>query len=157
MTPADFASLCVLLVDDNRHTRAVVRTILEALGVTKLREAVDGTDGIQKFQLFPADIIICDRVMEPMDGLEFVRRVRTGNESPNPYVPIIMLTAHTELNKIVEARNAGVHEVLAKPISAKALADRIVTILRNPRPFVRRGEYFGPVQRRDLPVAAAGS
>ncbi len=157
MTPADFASLCVLLVDDNRHTRAVVRTILEALGVTKLREAVDGTDGIQKFQLFPADIIICDRVMEPMDGLEFVRRVRTGNESPNPYVPIIMLTAHTELNKIVEARNAGVHEVLAKPISAKALADRIITILRNPRPFVRRGEYFGPVQRRDLPTAAAGS
>ena len=157
MTPADFASLCVLLVDDNRHTRAVVRTILEALGVTKLREAVDGTDGIQKFQLFPADIIICDRVMEPMDGLEFVRRVRTGNESPNPYVPIIMLTAHTELNKIVEARNAGVHEVLAKPISAKALADRIITILRNPRPFVRRVEYFGPVQRRDLPTAAAGS
>jgi len=157
MTPADFASLCVLLVDDNRHTRAVVRTILEALGVTKLREAVDGTDGIQKFQLFPADIIICDRVMEPMDGLEFVRRVRTGNESPNPYVPIIMLTAHTELNRIVEARNAGVHEVLAKPISAKALADRIMTILRNPRPFVRRGEYFGPVQRRDLPAAAAGS
>jgi CheY-like chemotaxis protein len=144
-------------VDDNRHTRAVVRTILEALGVTKLREAVDGTDGIQKFQLFPADIIICDRVMEPMDGLEFVRRVRTGNESPNPYVPIIMLTAHTELNRIVEARNAGVHEVLAKPISAKALADRIMTILRNPRPFVRRGEYFGPVQRRDLPAAAVGS
>lgn len=157
MTPADFASLCVLLVDDNKHTRAVVRTILEALGVTKIREAVDGTDGLQKFQLFPADLIICDRVMEPMDGLEFVRRVRTSDDSPNPYVPIIMLTAHTELNRIVEARNAGVHEVLAKPISAKALADRILTILRNPRPFVRRGEYFGPAQRRDLPVAASGS
>lgn len=157
MTPTEFASLCILLVDDNRHTRAVVRTILEALGVTKIREAVDGTDALQKFQLFPADIIICDRVMEPMDGLDFVRRVRTGDESPNPYVPIIMLTAHTELNKIVEARNAGVHEVLAKPISAKALAERIVAIIKHPRPFVRRADYFGPVQRRDLPVAASGA
>src|SRR3546814_17973915 len=81
--------------------------------------------------------------MAPMDGLEFVRRVRTGEKSPNRYVPIIMLTAHTELHKIVEARNAGVHEVLAKPISAKALAERIVMVLHNPRPFERRGDYFG--------------
>lgn len=157
MTPAEFSNLAVLLVDDNRHTRTVVRTILETLGVTRIREAVDGADALQKFQLFPADLIICDRVMEPMDGLEFVRRVRNGPDSPNAYVPIIMLTAHTELNKIVEARNAGVHEVLAKPISAKALAERIVAIIRNPRPFVRRGDYFGPVQRRDLPAATSGS
>src|SRR5690606_30837300 len=155
MSPVDFPALCVLLVDDNRHTRAVVRTILESLGVTKIREAIDGSDALQKFQLFPADLVICDRVMTPMDGLEFVRRVRHGDESPNPYVPIIMLTAHTELNKIVEARNAGVHEVLAKPISAKSLAERIVAIVRHPRPFVRRGDYFGPIQRRDLPEGGA--
>src|SRR3546814_16283353 len=96
MTSSDFAALCFLLVDDNPRTRAVVRTILEWLGMTRIREAVDGTDGIHQFQLFPADIIICDRVMAPMDGLEFVRRVRTGEKSPNRYVPIIMLTAHTE-------------------------------------------------------------
>ena len=153
MPSVDFANLAVLVVDDNRHMRTVVRTILEALGVKQIREAADGADALQKFALFAADLIICDRVMQPMDGVEFVTRVRTGTESPNPYVPIIMLTAHTEVQRIVEARNAGVHEVLAKPISAKALADRIAMLFENPRPFVRSGTYFGPSQRRDLPAA----
>ena len=152
MPSVDFASLAVLIVDDNRHMRTVVRTILEAMGVRQIREAADGGDALQKFALFPADLIICDRVMQPMDGVEFVQRVRTGAESPNPYVPIIMLTAHTEVQRIVEARNAGVHEVLAKPISAKALAERIAALIEKPRPFVRNGDYFGPSQRRDLPA-----
>lgn len=153
MPSVDFTTLAVLVVDDNRHMRTVVRTILEALGVRQIREAADGADALQKFSLFQADLIICDRVMQPMDGVEFVMRVRTGTDSPNPYVPIIMLTAHTEVQRIVEARNAGVHEVLAKPISAKALAERITALFENPRPFVRSGDYFGPSQRRDLPAA----
>ena len=153
MPSVDFASLAVLIVDDNRHMRTVVRTILEAMGVRQIREAADGADALQKFALFPADLIICDRVMQPMDGVEFVTRVRTGPESPNPYVPIIMLTAHTEVQRIMEARNAGVHDVLAKPISAKALAERIVALFENPRPFVRSSGYFGPSQRRDPPAA----
>ena len=154
MPSVDFASLAVLIVDDNRHMRTVVRTILEAMGIKQIREAADGADALQKFALFPADLIICDRVMQPMDGVELVQRVRTGAESPNPYVPIIMLTAHTEVARIVEARNAGVHEVLAKPISAKALAERIAALFENPRPFIRSAAYFGPTQRRDLPAGS---
>ena len=86
--------------------------------------------------------------MEPLDGLDFVRLVRTGGDSPNPYVSIIMLTGHTELNRVLEARDSGVHEFLAKPISAKKLYSRIKAIIEHERKFIKAGRYFGPDRRR---------
>jgi DNA-binding NtrC family response regulator len=62
----------------------------------------------------------------------------------NPYVPIIMLTGHSEKKRVIPARDAGVTEFLAKPISAKALYQRILNIVANPRPFIKSKSYFGP-------------
>jgi DNA-binding response OmpR family regulator len=59
-----------------------------------------------------------------------------------------MLTGHTEMNRVMEARDAGVHEFLAKPISAKSIYARIRAIIERPRPFIRAGVYFGPDRRR---------
>ncbi len=59
-----------------------------------------------------------------------------------------MLTGHPELHRVIESRDAGINEFLAKPLSAKALYQRIVTIIENPRPFIRTENYFGPCRRR---------
>ena len=95
-----------------------------------------------------ADVLIVDWHMQPLDGLDFVRLVRTASDSPNPYVPIIMLTGYTEYARVVEARDAGINEFLAKPISAKSLYLRFAAIIDNPRPFIRTKKYFGPDRRR---------
>lgn len=137
-----------LIVDDNKHMRALVKTILHALGSKSVAEAADGADAFKEMRVFPADIIICDWNMSPLDGMDFVRLVRTGKDSPNPFVPIVMLTGHTEMSRVLEARDAGVHEFLAKPISAKGLYSRIRSIIENPRAFIRTGMYFGPDRRR---------
>lgn len=137
-----------LVVDDNKHMRALVKTILHALGARSVLEAADGADAFKELRVFPADVIICDWNMSPLDGLDFVRLVRTGRDSPNPFVPLIMLTGHTEMHRVCEARDAGVHEFLAKPISAKSLYARLRTIIERPRPFVRTAMYFGPDRRR---------
>lgn len=137
-----------LIVDDNKHMRALVKSILHALGAKNVLDASDGADAFKELRHYPADIIICDWNMDPLDGLDFTRLVRTGNDSPNPFVPIIMLTGHTEMNRVVEARDSGIHEFLAKPISAKGLYSRIRAIIEHPRPFVRAGLYFGPDRRR---------
>ena len=139
-----------LVVDDNRHMRSLVKTILHALGSKSVQEAEDGADAFREMRTFPADIIICDWNMEPLDGLDFVRLIRTGADSPNPFVPVIMLTGHTEMNRVMEARDAGVSEFLAKPISAKGLYSRIRQVIEHPRPFIRTRMYFGPDRRRRL-------
>lgn len=148
MADYNLSRLNFLMVDDNKHMRALVKSILHALGVKNVLEAGDGADAFKELRHFPADIIICDWSMSPLDGLDFVRMVRTGTDSPNPFVPIIMLTGHTEMHRVIEARDSGVHEFLAKPISAKKLYSRIRAIIEYPRPFIRAGLYFGPDRRR---------
>lgn len=137
-----------LVVDDNSHMCALVKGILNALGAKNVVEASDGADAFKELRHFNADIIICDWNMEPLDGIDFTRMVRTASDSPNVYVPIIMLTGHTEMNRVSEARDAGINEFLAKPISAKGLYSRIRSIIERPRPYIRAGQFFGPDRRR---------
>ena len=137
-----------LVVDDNKHMSMLIKNLLHALGSRMVAEANDAADAFAELTHFPADIIITDYHMQPLDGLDFVRLVRTGSDSPNPLVPIIMLSGHTEMNKIMQARDAGVHEYLAKPISAKSLYSRIDSIIARPREFIETRSFFGPDRRR---------
>jgi two-component system chemotaxis response regulator CheY len=94
--------------------------------------------------------------MKPMDGLEFSRAVRTAENSPNPFLPIIMITGHTEKHQVEAARDAGVTEFLVKPITAQSLFSRIAEIVERPRAFVRCEAYFGPDRRRRAVESYAG-
>jgi DNA-binding response OmpR family regulator len=76
--------------------------------------------------------------------------IRQPGANSNPYVAIIMLTGHSEKKRVVSARDAGVTEFLAKPISAKGLYQRIVNVVANPRPFIKTKTYFGPDRRRNV-------
>lgn len=148
MSEYNIERLNILIVDDNLHMRFLVRMILKSLGVRDIMEAEDGDAAIRTLQNFDADIVICDWNMEPMDGIEFTKKIRTSDDSPNAYVPIIMLTGHTEISRVVTARDAGVNEFLAKPVSASKIYQRIKTILDHPRQYVRTPSYFGPDRRR---------
>ena len=77
-----------------------------------------------------------------------MRIVRSPGEFPVPDVPIIMLSGHGERWRVVEAARIGAHEYLLKPVSTKALLDRIVAIIGRPRPTVQLGDYYGPLPRR---------
>ena len=138
----------VMVIDDNRHMTTLVVEILQALGIRNVIAVSDAAKAFKELQHFSADVIVVDWNMQPLDGLDFVRLVRTAKDSPNPYVPIIMLSGYTEYRRVTEARDAGVNEYLAKPISAKAIYQRFASIIDNPRPFVRTKNYFGPCRRR---------
>ena len=142
--------LTVLVVDDNQHMRSLVRTILESLGVSQIVEAREGAHALEKMGQTQIDLLIIDWNMEPMDGLSLTRHLRTSAESPDQFVPVIMLSGHTERARVMQARDAGVTEFMAKPVSARSLYARIVSIIENPRPFVRTKDYFGPDRRRQM-------
>ncbi|MBT7136337.1 MAG: response regulator, partial [Rhodospirillaceae bacterium] len=76
-----------LVVDDNSHMCALVKGILNALGVKNVVDAADGADAFKELRHYNADIIICDWNMEPLDGIDFTKMVRTASDSPNPFVP----------------------------------------------------------------------
>lgn len=146
-----FEGVRVLLVDDNQHMRAIVLTVLGALNIRLIKETRDGSEALETLRKWQADMAIVDFQMFPMDGVEFTRIVRNAPNSVNPYLPIIMMTGHSEKSRVTEARDAGVTEFLVKPLTPRAVIDRINAVIYKPRPFVRTPDYFGPDRRRKTP------
>ncbi len=148
MADYDIRNLKILVLDDDANMRHLITTILGSLGVRDISTAADANKAFGQLYEFEADLIICDLRMEPVDGIEFTHMVRTRENSPNCYVPIIMLTGHAEKTAVEKSRDAGVHEFLAKPVSATKLYEKIRNIIEHPRAFIRTEDYFGPDRRR---------
>jgi len=146
----NLSALNVLLVEDNPHMRRLLRQILNAYGIKEIVEAEDGATAFERSKQKKADVVIVDWMMDRLNGIEFTRMVRTDEDSPDRFVPIIMLTGYTEKARVFEARDAGVTEFMAKPVSAQSLYDRIASVIEGPRRFVEVGSYFGPDRRRRI-------
>ncbi len=156
MVRIEFNRLRFLVIDDNAHMRRMLRTLLHGFGAREVHEAEDGAAGLEAFTQHSPDIVITDWAMPIFDGIELTQMIRQPGANSNPYVPIIMLTGHSEKKRVVAARDAGITEFLAKPISAKCLYQRIVNVVANPRPFIKSKNYFGPDRRRNVNTSYIG-
>jgi len=141
-------SLCVLVVDDNQYTRKMIRNLLVNCGIKDIYEAGDGFAALDTIRTVGPDVVVLDWEMPLLNGAELVRIVRSPGVFPMPDVPIIMLSGYGERWRVVEAVRLGVNEYLIKPVSAKALYDRLVSITMQPRPTVQLGDYYGPEPRK---------
>lgn len=147
---ADIAKTRFLVVDDNAAMRKIVRALLDTFGAETVEEAANGLDALARMKTHPADIVITDCEMPDLNGVDFVKRLRSQVVGPAATAPVIMLTAHAKRPFVVAARDAGVTEFCAKPVTALALWKRIVAVMDKPRPFVKDGGYLGPCRRRNI-------
>jgi two-component system chemotaxis response regulator CheY len=148
MTGYRFDRLKIMVVDDNQHMRKLVVTILQAFGAIQIFEAADGNRAWTMMREVNPDVVFLDWQMDGMSGIDLVKMIRTSSQSPNPFVPIVMLTGHTHIDHVRQARDAGVNEFLAKPVSVRAIMSRMVAVIEHPRAYVRTKGYFGPCRRR---------
>ncbi|NOZ31643.1 MAG: response regulator [Alphaproteobacteria bacterium] len=148
MRQIDMSALTVLIADSNSYMLTIVKTMLRGFGIFKIREAVDGAIALEEINQHLVDLIIVDYALGTLDGVELTEMLRSAEDSPNRYVPIIMLSAYTERWRIQRARDAGVTEFLRKPLCAKDLYMRLVEIIDRPRPYINSKRYFGPDRRR---------
>ncbi|MBL4691867.1 MAG: response regulator, partial [Magnetovibrio sp.] len=107
MSKVDITQINLLIVEDNVHFRMLMRSILQALGVSNLEEAQDGLEALELLETQSPDLVIVDWKMEGIDGVEFVKHIRSL-DGPNRFVPIIMVTGYTETSLKTKARDAGV-------------------------------------------------
>ena len=156
MPPKTIDQMNVLIVDDDRHMRMLIRNVLFALGVKDVPDASDGKGALSEMENFRPHLILCDLKMEPMGGMEFVRQLRADTNNPSRLAPIIMITAYAELETVAQARDSGVNEFMAKPLSAAAMEKRIQRVLKDPRGFVESEDFSGPDRRRNKVAQANG-
>lgn len=129
-----------LVVDDCAHMRRIVCTLLRSFGIRDLREAGSGEEGLEETFARQPDVIVTDLRMPGMDGVEFVRRLRrTARPGHRRDVPVIMMTAYSERSKVEIARDGGLTEVVAKPLTSQALMSRLIMVCDRPRPFIIAG------------------
>jgi CheY-like chemotaxis protein len=126
----------------------IVKTIMRGFGAKEFRDARNAIEAYDIVKSEGVDLIVVDYAMDEMDGCEFARLVRLGEDSPNHYVPIIMLSAYSERTRVEAARDAGVTEFCAKPVTATELYRKVVSVINTPRPFIRTTTFFGPDRRR---------
>ena len=142
----DCAPLDIMIVDDSTYMRRIVAAMLRGFGARRIYEAEDGADALEKIEMQPPDLLILDWVMPVLDGAELVKLIRNPDHVC-AYIPIIMLSGHTERSRVLASSKLGVNHFLSKPVSAKSLYMRMADCILYSRKFIRTEEYFGPEPR----------
>ncbi|MCZ6515831.1 MAG: response regulator [Acidobacteria bacterium] len=120
----------VLVVDDSRATRAVLRQILKALGFD-VTEAGHGLEALERLkEMEKPDLVLVDWNMPEMNGYEFVQAVRA--ESDYDQIPLMMVTTETEVSQVTKALSAGANEYVMKPFTKEVILAKL-DILGIPR------------------------
>lgn len=104
----------ILIVDDSRTSRKILKEILEDAGHTVIGEAVDGEDGYLKYQELKPDVVTLDITMPKLDGIEALQLIRKFDENAKA----IMITAAGQKDKMVRAVKYGAAEFITKPYEA---------------------------------------
>ena len=146
----NFTNLDILFVDDNKNMHLLIKSLLLAMGIVKSRGCFSAGEMFKMMQVRTPDVVITDLTMAPLNGLELIKRIRRAENNVDPYVPILVLSGHTDIATVIEARDAGATEFLAKPISVGNLYDRLVWMIEHPRPFIKAAGYVGPDRRRAM-------
>lgn len=148
----DPSSLTALVLDDNHYERGISLDQLRAMGFKRAIGAANTMEAWDALRVSNPHVVLMEWIDGAGgDGLDFARRVRKSEETPNRAVPLFMLTMRGSERDVEVARMAGVDGYLRKPISALALQQRVKTVISNPQPFVVTASYVGPCRRRRRP------
>ena len=115
----------ILIVDDSRTSRKILKEILEEAGHTVVAEGVDGEDGYLKFKELKPDLVTLDITMPKLDGLEALQLIKKCDEEAK----VVMITAAGQKEKMIQAIKHGAAEFISKPYEpgdVKTVIDKVL-------------------------------
>ncbi len=143
----------LLLIEDHGPTVETLRAILQAVGISRISHAGNAAQAMRMLEEQPFDMVLCDFNLGATNGLSLVRSIRKTGGIGNPNVPIVMITAHAETDRVAEAQAAGVDDFLVKPIEPETLTRCLIALFERTPSFVKTKTYAGPDRRRRLRVS----
>ncbi len=117
----------ILVVDDFSTMRRIVKNLLRELGYNNVEEADDGTTAFEKLKSGDFDFVITDWNMPNMPGIELLNAIRKDPKLKD--LPVLMVTAEAEKEKVITAVKAGVNNYVVKPFTAATLKEKIDAII----------------------------
>jgi two-component system chemotaxis response regulator CheY len=116
----------ILIVDDFSTMRRIIKNLLRDLGFTNTHEADDGTTALPMLQSGNYNFLVSDWNMPGMTGIDLLRAVRA--DAKLAVLPVLMVTAESKREQIIEAAQAGVNGYVVKPFTARTLEEKIKKI-----------------------------
>ena len=113
----------ILIVDDFSTMRRIIKNLLRDLGFTNTIEADDGLTALPILQAGGIDFLVTDWNMPGMQGIDLLKAVRADEKLQS--LPVMMVTAETKREQIIEAAQAGVNGYIVKPFTAVTLKEKI--------------------------------
>lgn len=123
--------ISVLIVDDSEHIRALLLMLLKKEGITKVLQATDGADGVEKYRANNPTLVFLDYMLPKMSGLDVLKAIR----GYDPAAKIIMLTAVSSMEIAQQAKELGASHFLVKPYSPSKVVEVMRKILSQPGPL----------------------
>lgn len=146
----DLSKIKVVVAEESPIVQRLLAAVLTGLRAPHPYAANTSDVALRLVAETGPDLIVVDWELKPMSGIDLVRTLRTEKTSPNPTIPIIMISGHCSVDRVTTSRDCGANEFMAKPVTVDALYKRIVSLIERPRPFIRIESYFGPCRRRKI-------
>lgn len=116
-----------LVVDDSSTMRRIIVNSLNKIGYTEVLEASNGREGLDRVTTAEVDMVITDWHMPEMNGIDFVRILRTMDRMK--HTPVLMVTTNAAKDDIVQALRAGVTNYIVKPFTPDRFKEKIEAVI----------------------------
>lgn len=116
----------ILIVDDFKTMRRIIRNLLKELGFSNVVEAEDGSMALGILKREPFDLVISDWNMPKMQGIDLLKRIR--QDESMEHLPVLMITAEAKKEQVIEAAKNGINGYIVKPFNAATLKEKIERI-----------------------------
>lgn len=143
----DFSRLSILVVEESLLMRELMRDILREFNIREVTEVGRPEVAYDLLGKHAYDLLFIDWSPD-CDGLALLKQIRQDKKSPARLIPVIVMSAFTEMGQVAAVRDAGANAFLAKPVSARDIYDHLSAVVEANRPFVRAAQYTGPDRRR---------
>lgn len=146
--PFNKSAIRILAIDPSGFSRTVLGEVLRGIGIQRTTFCKTTDEARDRLLHGHYDVILIEWTMSPMSGIAFSRMIRHMPDVRRQTVKIIMVSALSRKEDVINGRDAGVDEFVLKPISPAALEAKLKAVMETPRPWVDHPVYVGPCRRR---------
>jgi two-component system chemotaxis response regulator CheY len=137
-----------LIIDPTGFSKALLRSLLINLGVHNVETASDSSEALLAMRKHTFTLIFCDELVTPLNPFEFLKALRRDVETRDVTVPVVLVSSGLEFYRVAAARDAGMNDVIVKPVSVETVEKKLRSLVLSPKHFVTTKAFIGPDRRR---------
>ena len=144
---SEFKDIKPLIIDPDGHSKALLRKLLTAFGVSRIMSTNATDEALIMLRRETFSIVFLDEMAGPLKPVHFLKMLRRDLNTNDFTVPVVLVSAGADTAKITAARDAGMNDVIAKPVSVQTIERKLRSLLVEPRDFVTTKSFVGPNRR----------